>query len=40
MKVEVAYTAAANVRKPRGAKPGMVVLREYKSIKVKPRDME
>lgn len=36
-KVEVIYTEARNVKKPRGAKPGMVTVREYKSIVVRPR---
>jgi predicted ribosome quality control (RQC) complex YloA/Tae2 family protein len=40
MKTEVSYTRSANVRKPRGAKPGMVTIRDYKSIKVKPKDLE
>ena len=40
MKQEVSYTRAANVKKPRGAKPGMVTIKDYKSIKVKPKDME
>ena len=40
MKVEVTYAEARNVKKPRGAKPGLVTVRERKSIMVKPRDME
>jgi len=36
-KVEVIYTEARNVKKPRGAKPGMVTVREYKSIMVRPK---
>jgi predicted ribosome quality control (RQC) complex YloA/Tae2 family protein len=35
-KAEVIYTDVKNVRKPKGAKPGMVVVREYKSIVVRP----
>jgi predicted ribosome quality control (RQC) complex YloA/Tae2 family protein len=37
-KAEVIYTDAKNVRKPKGAKPGMVVVREYKSIVVRPKE--
>ncbi len=40
MKQEVSYTRAANVKKPRGAKPGMVTIKDYKSIKVRPKDMD
>ncbi|MBI2413443.1 MAG: NFACT family protein [Deltaproteobacteria bacterium] len=36
-KVEVIYTEARHVKKPRGAKPGMVTVREYKSILVRPK---
>ena len=36
-KVEVIYTEARHVKKPRGAKPGMVTVREYKSIVVRPK---
>jgi predicted ribosome quality control (RQC) complex YloA/Tae2 family protein len=39
MKVEVTYAEARNVRKPRGAKPGLVTVRERKSITVKPKEM-
>lgn len=39
-KAAVVYTEARNVRKPRGAKPGMVTLKEYRTIVVKPRAME
>lgn len=39
-KTAVVYTEARNVRKPRGAKPGMVTLKEYRTIVVKPRAME
>jgi len=35
-KVSVAYTRARFVKKPKGAKPGLVMLRERKSIMVKP----
>lgn len=35
-KVDVIYTEARNVKKPRGAKPGMVTVREYKSVVVRP----
>ncbi|MBI5559796.1 MAG: NFACT family protein [Deltaproteobacteria bacterium] len=35
-KVEVVYTEAKNVRKPKGAKPGMVVAGGYKTIVVRP----
>ncbi|MCL5773995.1 MAG: NFACT family protein [Firmicutes bacterium] len=35
-KVEVSYTLAKNVRKPKGAKPGMVIISEEKTILVKP----
>lgn len=38
-KVEVIYTEAKNVKKPRGAKPGMVTVKEFKSILVRPKDM-
>ncbi|MBI5888716.1 MAG: NFACT family protein [Deltaproteobacteria bacterium] len=39
-KAAVVYTEARNVRKPGGAKPGMVTLKEYRTIVVKPRAME
>ena len=39
-KVEVVYTEAKHVRKPPGAKPGMVTISGFKSIRVRPRDME
>lgn len=39
-KVEVVYTEAKHVRKPPGAKPGMVTISEFKSVVVRPRDME
>lgn len=35
-KVEVIYAEARNVKKPRGAKPGMVTVREFKSVVVRP----
>lgn len=35
-KVEVIYAEAKNVKKPKGAKPGMVTVKEYKGIVVKP----
>jgi predicted ribosome quality control (RQC) complex YloA/Tae2 family protein len=35
-KVEVIYTEARNVKKPRGAKPGMVTVKEYKGVLVRP----
>ena len=35
-KVEVHYCRAADVKKPRGAKPGLVQISRFKSIKVKP----
>ncbi len=40
MKVDVIYSHARNVRKPRGAKPGLVTVREHKSIRVKPAEPE
>lgn len=40
MKVEVTYTEARNVKKPRGAKPGLVTVKDRKSINVKPREMD
>ncbi|MDD4477976.1 MAG: fibronectin-binding domain-containing protein, partial [Mesotoga sp.] len=33
-KVEVVYTTAGNIIKPKGAKPGMVVYRKAKTILV------
>lgn len=36
-KVEVIYAEARHVKKPRGAKPGMVTVKEYKSIVVRPK---
>ncbi|MEK7680005.1 MAG: NFACT RNA binding domain-containing protein, partial [Deltaproteobacteria bacterium] len=38
-KAEVIYTEANNVFKPKGAHPGMVMVKEYKSIMVEPKDM-
>lgn len=35
-KAEVIYTEAKNVKKPKGAKPGQVVVNEYRSIVVRP----
>ncbi|CAG0927904.1 partial Rqc2 RqcH, partial [Planctomycetaceae bacterium] len=35
-KVEVIYAEAKNVKKPRGAKPGMVTVKEFKSVIVRP----
>lgn len=35
-KAEVIYTEARNVKKPRGAKPGMVTVKEFKSVLVRP----
>lgn len=37
-KAEVIYTEARHVRKPRGAKPGMVTVKEYRTIMVEPRE--
>ena len=34
-KAEVIYTEAKNVKKPKGAKPGMVMVREYKTVVVR-----
>lgn len=39
-KVEVIYAEAKHVRKPKGAKPGMVTVKEHKSILVRPKGME
>ncbi|MBI5468480.1 MAG: NFACT family protein [Deltaproteobacteria bacterium] len=38
-KVEVIYAEARHVRKPRGAKPGMVTVKEHKSILVRPKEL-
>ena len=35
-KAEVIYTEAKNVKKSKGAKPGMVTVKEYKSVVVRP----
>ena len=37
-KVSVTYTRAGFVKKPKGAKPGLVTLQERKSLMVKPED--
>lgn len=37
-KVAVTYTRAGSVRKPKGAKPGLVTLAQRKTIMVKPED--
>jgi predicted ribosome quality control (RQC) complex YloA/Tae2 family protein len=37
-KVPVTYTRASLVKKPKGAKPGLVMLQERKSLMVKPED--
>jgi predicted ribosome quality control (RQC) complex YloA/Tae2 family protein len=37
-KVPVTYTRAGLVKKPKGAKPGLVMLQERKSLMVKPED--
>lgn len=39
-KTEVTYTEARNVKKPRGAKPGLVTIKDYKTIVVRPKAME
>jgi predicted ribosome quality control (RQC) complex YloA/Tae2 family protein len=39
-KAEVIYTESKNVKKPRGAKPGMVVVREYRTVVVRPGEMD
>ncbi|MFQ5586513.1 MAG: NFACT family protein [Thermodesulfobacteriota bacterium] len=36
-RAEVAYTQAKNVRKPKGAKPGAVIITNYKTLSVEPR---
>lgn len=38
-KVEVIYAEARHVKKPRGAKPGMVTVREHRSIVVRPKEL-
>ena len=35
-KVSVTYTHARHVKKPKGAKPGLVTLKERRSIMVRP----
>lgn len=37
-KVEVIYSEARHVRKPRGAKPGTVTVKEHKTILVRPKE--
>jgi len=37
-KAEVVYTEARHVKKPRGARPGMVTVKEYRTIMVEPRE--
>jgi predicted ribosome quality control (RQC) complex YloA/Tae2 family protein len=39
-KVPVSYTLRKYVRKPRGAKPGLVTIDNYKTIMVAPRELE
>ncbi|MCR4287707.1 MAG: NFACT RNA binding domain-containing protein [Deltaproteobacteria bacterium] len=39
LKAEVIYTEAKNVFKPKGAHPGMVLVKEYKSIMAAPMDI-
>lgn len=39
-KVPVDYTAAANVKKPNGAKPGMVIYTGQQTIYVAPRELD
>lgn len=36
--VDVDYTKARNVKKPSGAKPGMVIYTDYKTLRVRPVD--
>jgi predicted ribosome quality control (RQC) complex YloA/Tae2 family protein len=38
--VPVSFTQAAHVSKPRGAKPGLVVLKKSETLKVRPADPE
>ncbi|MFZ3071887.1 MAG: NFACT family protein [Thermodesulfobacteriota bacterium] len=38
-KAEVIYAEAGEVKKPRGAKPGLVVVAQYKTVLVKPRQV-
>lgn len=38
-KAEVIYAEARHVKKPRGAKPGMVTVKEFKSILVRPEEL-
>ncbi len=39
-KVEVIFTEAKNVRKPKGARPGLVTVAEYRTIVVEPLEPE
>ncbi len=39
-KAEVIYTEAVNVKKPKGARPGMVVVKKYRTIMVRPERPE
>jgi len=39
-KVPVSYTLRKYVRKPRGAKPGLVTIDNYKTIMVEPRELD
>ncbi len=39
LKAEIIYTEAKNVFKPKGAHPGMVLVKEYKSIMAAPMDI-
>ena len=36
--VDVDYTKARNVKKPSGAKPGMVIYTDFKTVRVRPED--
>lgn len=38
-KAEVIYAEARHVKKPRGAKPGLVTVKEYKTIVVRPKEV-
>ena len=39
-KVEIDYTQKKNVKKPNGAKPGMVIYDNYNTVYVTPKNME
>jgi len=39
-RAEVDYTAARNVKKPTGARPGMVIYDRYKTLVVEPKDQK